>query len=84
MGQVTGAGDTPGRCPTHSPPSASWGTVGVDQERDPEKVEDSKEGDPVWLLSENSNLVGGKIVSLSGGEGEWRVQCLQKDTFDPK
>lgn len=32
VGQVTGAGDTPGRWPTHSPPSASWGTVGVDQE----------------------------------------------------
>lgn len=49
-----------------------------------EKVEDSKEEDPVWLLSENSNLVGGKIVSLSGGEGEWRVQGLQKNTCDPK
>lgn len=83
MGQVTGAGDTPVRWPTHSllPPP---GIVGVDQERGPEKVEEGKEEDPVWLLSENSNPVGGKLVSLSGGEGEWRVQGLQKNTFDPK
>lgn len=56
----------------------------MDQERGGEKVEDSEEEDPVWLLSENSNRVEGKIVSLSGGEGEWRVQGLQKNTFDPK
>lgn len=41
------------------------GIVGVDQERGPEKVEEGEEEDPVWLLSENSNPVGGKLVSLS-------------------
>lgn len=83
MGQVTGAGDTPVRWPTHSL-LPHPGIVGVDQERGPEKVEEGEEEDPVWLLSENSNPVGGKLVSLSGGEGEWRVQGLQKNTFDPK
>lgn len=38
-------------------------------------MEDSKEEDLVWLLSENSNLVGGKIVALFGGEGEWRSKA---------
>lgn len=41
-------------------------------------MEDSKEEDPVWLLSENSNLVGGKIVALFGKEGEWRSKACRR------
>lgn len=86
-GPGTGRGRGPGTAACSACPASLLphpGIVGVDQERGPEKVEEGEEEDPVWLLSENSNPVGGKLVSLSGGEGERRVQGLQKNTFDPK
>lgn len=64
VGQVTGAGDTPGPpgpLPNHSPSSASWGGRWDVGEQGLEKMGDSKGGDPKWLLSENFNLVGGKV-----------------------
>lgn len=48
MGQVTGAGDTPVRWPTHSL-LPHPGIVGVDQERGPEKVEEGEEEDPALM-----------------------------------